>query len=257
MPPVTSKINAFNDAKDKAQKLKFSVDGQNIIENIPNVYIFKKAGSSALLTMNIISGTFSVSYDLASDSKVLLTKPAGQEEAINEVVTFLQKADLYPDNLKGGPTAQLIRVEGGALKEAISLSEADFVKVNLFREKIESGKSTYASITPDYPESNVWFLTNGTDVVLGEYHFFLVDKTKSATYPLKNSETLWKELAEGKAFIINPQNQKGEITIRRIYLSYYDPGQYTPYYQPVSVFEGDNNFFAILPAVTDEYYGDK
>src|SRR3989344_1981693 len=257
MPPVTPKINAFNDAKDKAQKLKFSVDGQNIIENIPNVYIFKKKDSTAILTMNIISGTFSISYDLASDTTLLQTKPSSQEKSITDVTAFLQKAELYTEDLSGDPITQLIRVEGGTLKEAISLSEADFVKVNYFRKKIEFGKSTFGSITPDYPESNVWFITNGEDVVLGEYHYFPIDETKSATYPLKTSEILWKELGEGKAFIINPQNQKGEIVIRRIYLSYYDPGQSASYYQPVAVFEGDNNFFAVLPAVTDEYYGDK
>lgn len=256
MPPFTPKIKAFSDAKEKAQRLGFSVDGQSIIENIPNVFIFKKPGSSAILTMNIISGTFSISYDLASDPTILSKTPPTPEIANSKTVDFLQRADLYPEDLNNDSKTQLIRVEAGVMKEAISLSEADFVKVNLFRKNITFKELPFASVTPDYPESNVWFIIGGSDIVLGEYHYFPIDETKSATYPLKTSEVLWKEFIENKAYIANPgTNKSGEIVIRRVYVSYYDPGQYTQYYQPVAVFEGDNGFYAFLPAITDEYYG--
>lgn len=255
MPPFTPKIKAFTDAKDKAENLGFSTDGQSIVQNIPNVYIFKKRGTTALLTINIISGTFSISYDLASDTSVLVNQPPTEDSAITRVTGYLKSAQLLPPDLGESAKTQLLRVEGGTLKEAISLSEANFVKVNLFRKDIDFREQKIPSVTPDYPESNVWFITNGANIVLGEYHYFPLDETKAATYPLKTADQLWKEFTEGKAYIANPGvNQSGEITIRRVYLAYYDPGQYSAFYQPVVVFEGDNSFYAYLPAVTDEYY---
>ncbi|KKQ73667.1 MAG: hypothetical protein US95_C0050G0001, partial [Candidatus Woesebacteria bacterium GW2011_GWB1_38_5] len=46
---------------------------------------------------------------------------------------------------------------------------------------------------------------------------------------------------------------QGNIVIRKVYLAYYDPDQYTEYYQPVIVFEGDDDFTAYVSAIIDDY----
>jgi len=40
-----------------------------------------------------------------------------------------------------------------------------------------------------------------------------------------------------------------------VYLAYYDAGVPTDYYQPIIVFEGDQDFLAYVPAIASEYYG--
>jgi len=94
----------------------------------------------------------------------------------------------------------------------------------------------------------------GDQVVAAEYHHFALDENKNGIYPIKTSEEAWEELKSGKGYIADlGDNSKGTITIRKVYLAYYDPGQYTEYFQPVVVFEGDNNFVAYIPAVINEY----
>jgi hypothetical protein len=43
------------------------------------------------------------------------------------------------------------------------------------------------------------------------------------------------------------------VTIRKMYLAYYEPTTLTNYLQPIFVFEGDNNFVAYVSAVTSKY----
>jgi len=42
----------------------------------------------------------------------------------------------------------------------------------------------------------------------------------------------------------------GQVTIRNIYLAYFEPVTLTNYLQPIFVFEGDNNFVAYVPAIS-------
>jgi hypothetical protein len=108
------------------------------------------------------------------------------------------------------------------------------------------------------PEANVWFIVSGRSrqIISAQYRFFPIEREGSATYPIKTAEAAFEELKEGIGFITNPESTSGgSVIIRKVYLSYYDAGQYSEYYQPVIVFEGDNNFYGFVPAVIDEHYG--
>ncbi len=111
------------------------------------------------------------------------------------------------------------------------------------------------SVTLKPKEANVWFMISGArsrqdQVIAAEYHYYPVDEKQSATYPIKTAQKAWEELNSGGAFVTNlGNNERGNIVIRNIYLAYYDTGQYTQFYQPVVVFEGDNDFLAYVPAV--------
>ena len=95
-------------------------------------------------------------------------------------------------------------------------------------------------------------------VIAGEYHYFPVDEGKFSTYPIKTSQIAWDELSAGGAFVASPggNSEGGAVTLRRVYLAYYDAGGYTEFFQPIVVFEGDNGFVAYVPAVTADYIGD-
>ncbi len=144
--------------------------------------------------------------------------------------------------------------------EAISQSEANLIKVNLYREEYGPQDNTLPNVTLDPKEANVWFMLTGSGknqkIIAGEYHHFEIDTEKQSTYPIKTAQQAWNDLQEGKGFVASlGNNPDNVITIRKVYLAYFDPAQYTQFYQPVVVFEGDNGFVAYVPAVTDEFYG--
>ena len=258
MPQAQTGIQVLDDAKAKAQGLGFDPNGKPLFETIPNVYIFPKRNAPSSLTMNIITGLFSISYNINEDPSVVGGIPPSAEAAAIQARGFLNSASSLTDDLKNGtPTHVYLKMEGGKFIPALSLSDASLTKINLFR-KAYGKEGNIPPVTPKMPEANVWFIISGDrgkQVIAGEYHYFAINNESPATYPLKTSEEAWEELKQGKTFVANAgNNPDGNITIRRVYLAYYDAGQYAQYYQPVIVFEGDNDFFAYVPAVTGEYY---
>jgi YD repeat-containing protein len=75
MPQSQSNINVLDDAKAKAQKLEYDPNGRLLVETIPNVYIFQKKNAPSTLTMNIISGVFSISYNVEANLSILTGTP--------------------------------------------------------------------------------------------------------------------------------------------------------------------------------------
>ena len=62
----------------------------------------------------------------------------------------------------------------------------------------------------------------------------------------------WEELQSGSAFVLQ-YPKTPIITIRNIYLAYYDSISPQTYLQPVFIFEGDDGFVAYVPAVSRDY----
>lgn len=259
MPEAESDIRTVDDAKVQAKGLGFDPNGKQLYDTIPNVYIFPKNNLPSDLTMNIITGIFSISYNINEDINILNGIPPSSEVAINQIKNFLKRGGFLTEDLNSGtPTAEYLKAESGKFVSAVSLSEAQLTKVNLFRKDYGAEKNI-KPVTPEMPEANIWFIIaggRGNHIIAGEYHYFAISSNETATYPIKTSEVAWEELKAGKTYIANlGDNQNNNITIRKVYLAYYDAGQYAEYYQPVVAFEGDNDFYAYVPAITDEYYG--
>jgi hypothetical protein len=182
------------------------------------------------------------------------------EVAASNVRSFLSTAGMLPEDLTGPTAHQFLKHEVAGLVPAVSLSDANLVKIHLFRKNYEE----IPTLTSTPNEGNIWFLVSGLtqrgkDLIAGEYHYFPVDEAQFSTYPIKTVETAWEELKSGNYFIAsNGSVQQGnEVKIRRVYLAYYDPGVPTDFFQPIWVFEGtDKNFVAYVPAVSPEYYGE-
>jgi len=258
IPEPKTNLGVQDKARAKAQNLGFNPNGKLLFDTLPNVYVFSKNGAPANLTMNIVTDLFSISYNLNEDASIFKGMPPDANAAIGQAKNFLSSGGFLTEDLKNGiATHTYLKMESGEFKPAISLSEANVTKVNLFR-KPYGKESNIPPVTPEMPESNVWFIIaggHGRQIIACEYHYFALDAGKFATYPIKTAEAALEELKTGKAFIANSgDNPDGNIIIRKVYLAYYDAGQYAEYYQPVIVFEGDNNFFAYTPAVTSEYY---
>ena len=76
---------------------------------------------------------------------------------------------------------------------------------------------------------------------------------ESATYPIKTAGQALEELKNGKAYIATHTNTDTKVLIKNVYLGLYSEGRLQQYLTPVIVFEGNNEFIAFVPAITDEW----
>jgi len=254
MPKSSANLLSLDSAKGKATALGFTSTPQKISDTI---YKFTNPGHPVTLQMNIITNTFSISYDLTTDRSPIDQRPPVAEVAASKYESFLSEAGLLPPDLTGSITHDFLKISNGELISALSLSEANFVKINLFRKNYDD----LPSLTGNPNQANVWAIISGSStqaqqVIASEYHYHPIDESQFATYPIKTPQEAFTELQNGQAYIADLGINKdgNSVKIRRVYLAYFDPEADTEYFEPIYVFEGDNGFIAYLPAVTTEYY---
>ncbi|MCJ7805426.1 hypothetical protein MUP46_02165 [Patescibacteria group bacterium] len=255
-PKLSPNLLSLDMAKEKAASLGFDPSEQSISSTI---YKFKNKNSEATLEMNIVTGIFSISYDLKKDSSPIEKKPPAPEIAASIARSYLSSASLLPDDLSGPTTHEFLKINGDKFDGALSLAESDIVKIHLYRKSYDN----LPSLPPDPNQANVWFMVSGAlvkekQIIAAELHYFPVDETQFSTYPIKTAQTAWDELTGGKVFVATYGiNKNGDsVKIRRVYLAYYDSNTQAQFFQPIIVFEGDNGFVAYDPAVTSDYYGE-
>lgn len=257
MPKTSSNLLSLDFAQDKATRLGFDIQPQQTTESL---YKFYHKTAPATLETNIITGSFSLSYDLNADPTPISVRPPLPEIARNSVKTFLSAASLYPKDIETGRfESRYLKTQAGGFISALSQSEANLVRVDLFRKNYDD----LPVVTPITSEGNVWFMVSGVrergkEIIAGEYHYFPVDESQFSTYPIKTGEAAWQEFSSGNYYPASMGSaMEGEnIKIRKIYLAYYDAGVYTEFFQPVYVFEGDKDVVGYVPAVTSDYYGE-
>ena len=199
---------------------------------------------------------------MAADSTPLDTRAPDIQTATSAVTQALGKADAFPEDLSGPVTHEFLRVEGQNLVRALALSDAQLTRINLFRKPVViSEEINYPTVTANPKEGNIWFIVSGArdagkTLIAGEYRYFAMDPTKVETYPVKTADVALEDLKTGRGYIANlGLNTSGKVTVREIFLAYYDPNVPYSFYQPVVVFKGDGEFVAYVPAVTNKYYG--
>jgi hypothetical protein len=264
MPPYTSTLYSADDAKKNAAALGFAATP---LELSPVLYRYASQKVPSVLEMNIVNGSFSVSYNLAADSSPLSGLPPAPEVAANQATELLTQSGTSVLDLTGPTKHEFLKVEGQNLVRALSLSDSNLIRINLFRKDYETGlvlePKKLPAVTLDPNRSNAWMILSGArdrerQLVAAQVRHFKIDEKRFETYPIKTAATAFEELKTGKGYIANlGLNKDGNITIRKVYLAYFDPDNATSlYYQPVVVFEGDREFFAYVPAVTSTYYGE-
>lgn len=254
MPKVNANLLSLDVAKEKAKSLNFNSDPQ---QESDTLYKFKNINFPSTFEINIITGTFSISYDLSADRSPIVTKPPVAEIAASEFRSALSAANVLPEDLSGPTTSEFYKLSSGQMVTALSLSEADVVKVNLFRKNYDK----LPSVTANPNQANVWAILGGSttreqQIIAAEYHYNAMDETQFSTYPIKTPTEAYTELQAGQSYIASlGLNKDGStLKIRRVYLAYFDPDTSADFFQPIYVFEGDNGFTAYVPAVTASNY---
>ena len=247
---------ALKRATELAQKIGFRNQPQALSAT---EYLWTSTNTPpTTLTININTTSFQLRYDYQNDPEILQNKNLpNNQQAAQEAQSFLVSNDLLADDLKEG-TAQFEYLQFGfpRLTIAASLSEADFVRVNLFRADLEETKI----LPPNPKESLISFLfsgsrTTGKRIVEINYSYNPIEKEIWATYPLKPITQAWSEVQAGEAYLANlGQNPDNQITIRSVYLAFYDSPQPQHYLQPIYVFEGDRGFYTYVAAIDPNWW---
>ncbi len=260
MPKLSSNLLAKDVTVAKAQKMGFN--DPNPEEKSDTVFKFKNPTAPSTLEANIVSGAFSISYDLVADRNPVLNRPYPAEVASTKFKGFLSEAGVLPEDLTGPMIPDYFKLQNGGLVRVLALSEANLTKVSLFRKPYDE----LPSVTANPRESNVWGLLSGANdrnqqIIAAEYHYFPIDESLFSTYPILTPGQAFDDLNNGKGFIATSGKYKdGEnVKIRNVYLAYFDADTTSDYYQPVYVFESketdpQDNFIGYVPAVTGEWY---
>jgi hypothetical protein len=250
MPQAAPNLLSLERANQKASSMGFSGKPEAIDKS--HYRWTNLIPMPVVLSMNINNGVFDINYPYQNDQQLLnATSLPNSDQAAQEAKGFLSSGgSLTPDLASGSAEFILYRYDPPNLVPAVSLSEADFVRVNFFRTPLDG-----LEVLPDDPKlSLITFLFSGSTgskrMVEIKYNYHQIDRENFGTYPLKGGQQAWAELQNGKGHIAHlGQNTDGNITIRKIYLAYYEAVDPQTYIQPIYVFEGDRDFFAYVPAI--------
>jgi len=220
------------------------------------IYEFKNDTLNQTLTMNVLDGSYVMKYPYENDQLLLNPeKMPSKDEAINAAKGFLAGANKYPADLADGEKkVSYWKISFDGLKSVSSLSEANIIRVDFFRKTLTDELKLVSS---DVNSASVMVLvtgsqTEGRRIVEVNYKYTNVDREIFSTYPIKTAEQAWNDLKIGNYWPAS-DIEKNDVTIRQMYLAYFEPVSLTNYLQPIYVFEGDGNFVAYVPAVTDKW----
>jgi len=223
---------------------------------------------SSKLDMNIISGHFSLTRQWQNNPALASLASFSSEKAvIMDTENYLSRIGLLNSDVVGVEKVSFLKDNGGKLNNALSLSDADFVQIDLFRKNMDEidPESKTKEIIASYPfyrnDPNLGLLRlvvsgskNLSDKIINlQYGYNKIVYTESGTYPIKTGEEAWAELEGGGGYIYLGEAVSPEVKIRRIFLGYYDADSSSGYAMPIYIFLGDQGFTAYVSAVQNAW----
>lgn len=224
---------------------------------------FKQAGIiNETLDLNTVTNNLKYTTDYLARPELQTGRQlATTFDAVSATKSFFNRADLLPQDVeKNEGRVTFIKVVGGVLQEAVSLSDAQLLYVELSRSSIgadpEQNLPGIQPIRSDGSSSTlralVAMLSSGIRVVQAERDYFPVDYAVMETYPIRTANQAWTAFKGGEGIVAS--GTFGEkATVRSVELRYFESENYQKYFQPVYVFTGDNNFIGIVSAVLPEW----
>jgi hypothetical protein len=246
-----SRLLTLDRMKQKAKTVGFDNDP---IELDERTYRFLHPSAPIDLIFDVISGSLAYKYDWTRDKKTgsVFDVPIG-DAAATEAKRFLERLGTLPEDLNSGAsTVRYLAATESAMVPSPSAYEANFVRVDIFR----ADKDGLKIMTVGGDTSPVNVILSGQTaekrVIQANYYYSQVLDDDFATYPLKPINASWEELIKGQGFIAKRTTEKS-VTIRRVYMAFYESNNRQEFLQPIYVFEGDLDFRAYVSAISPSY----
>lgn len=254
MPIKKANLLAYDAAKAVANRLDFIQEPTKLSETDyrwdANVTI------PSSLTTNIITGAFVLDRRWQNDPTYLTpTVYYNESQAVDRMYNLLSRLELLPEDIQEGKyTVQNLKGENDQIVPAVSLSQAHFVRVNLYRAPVDNvmvvsprtDRGLISGILALQREDERQFVNL-------DYNYYPVDLERFASYPLIGVGEAWQRLQKGQAYIASVKASATAATIREITLEYYDSETPQQFLQPVYVFRGDPDFVGYVPALADAW----
>jgi hypothetical protein len=241
---------ALDNIKALLEKNNFKDNPSQISDSI-----FQWKNENQTINYNIVSNDFLLQSNYLSDANVKSsTNLPNQPGAIDVAKQFFTTLNAKQDDIDFDKTkTSLFTIQNGTIIPASSLSNTQVVRVDFFQQDVNKLPVFY----PDYPHSIMYALVAGgisqPQVVEAAFTHNIVVADNNATYPIKTAKQAFDDLKSGNAYISNYDSTKTNVTIQNVVLGYYIGGTNQQYLYPIIVFEGDNNFYAFVSAITDEW----
>ncbi len=228
---------------DRARDLADSFMFPNGPERItPTQYKYTDdKGGEILIDLNTGNFKFQRAENPPTDQAVL--NFTNEQALTNEFRNFLA----------GKVSTQGLQGRGKTVFNQTNPTESTKATVSIWPNNIED----YLVITPKDQESSVKAeMTNIRDpryrYASLNFVFWPVDLSTFATYYLKPASQAFTDLKAGEGSVVVSPTNTGKASITSVYLAYYQQESYTPYIQPIYVFEGEN-FKAYVSAIDKQY----
>jgi len=250
--PVSTLLALEQDAQT-AKKMGFT---GKPVEIRTAVYQFSKPNSEQILTMNVMDGSFNLSYPYKDDQLLITSKNLPEKnQAISIAKSFLDSADkIHPDLDSGNQIVSYWSISSQGIKKVNSFSEANAIKVDFARQKIDDIYPIVSS-NPDAPPISVLISASTVEtkrIIEVNYKYAPVDNESFSRYPIISAEQAYSLLTKGDYWPAR-DSQTNQVVIKNIYLAYYEPTTLTNFMQPIYVFEGSDNFIGYVSAITSNY----
>lgn len=220
------------------------------------------------LEMNIVSGHFLLTR-IWQNNPALATMGnfVSDKQVIQETENYIKRVGLLNDDVIGVERITYLKDDVGKMVNALSLSDADFVQLDMFRKSIEEidPEDPKKEVVASYPfyrtdplrgliRAVVSGSKNQNEKIINlDYSYTAIDYNKNGTYKIKTGEEAWAELSAGGGYVSPNSPKTGEVKVRRIFLGYYDSGTTQQYAMPIYIFLGDLNFTAYVSAVDEAW----
>lgn len=225
-----------------ADKFKFTVSPQILSET---KYQFEMENKNLLVDLD--TGNFSYTNNASSSAQSL----DDDNKLVSDFKQTLSSLGVLKEDLREGKSKIiLLKNIGDQLIPTQLRSEVQTVQVSLWPQVIDN-KSFF---TPNFNKSLVSAIVFGNANNLENYRsltftYFPVDTTTFATYYLKNVQSAFDELKNGKGTVVVAP-AKPQVSITSVSIGYYLPEKYSPYLQPIFIFEGPD-FVAYVSAISE------
>lgn len=202
-----------------------------------------------ILLVDLDNGNFTYTKEATVSGNIALDD---DNKLVSDFEQMLARLGVFKDDLKQGRNKITpLKIAGGKLISTQLKSEASAVQISLWPAPIDK-KSIF---TGDFNKSLINATVLGSADRIDSYlslnfTYFPIDTNTFATYPLKTAEAAFDDLKNGKGVVI-VEPVKPQVSITSVYLGYFLGEFYSPYLQPIFIFEGPN-FVAYVSAISEQ-----
>lgn len=246
IPKTTITLLAPDRAKELASSFGFKVGPQ--INSATGYQFSDETGGVFLIDLETLNFKFrrNIATDSAqpTDSTQLMSQTLPtKEQIVTEFKQMLEQRNLLNPDLNSGRSDVVYNQGEQAISNSatVSLWQANIGQYQIITPQFNNG--LVKSVITKYTGENHYAALN--------YIFWPIDLNQKATYYIKTVDQALTDLKSGQGTIISVPDG-ANISVVNAYLAYLLPEEYTPFLQPVYVFEGPD-FNAIVPAITSEY----